>query len=36
MFPEHKDDFCYLHTKELLTNFENIYVYHTSSNNITT
>lgn len=36
MFPEHKDDFCYLHTKELLTNFENIYVYHKSSNNITT
>lgn len=35
MFPEHKDDFCYLHTQELLTNFENIYIYHTSNNNVT-
>ncbi|MFY9418740.1 MAG: hypothetical protein WAP17_06625 [Bacteroidales bacterium] len=35
MFPEHKDDYCYLHTQELLTNFENIYIYHTSNNNVT-
>ncbi|MDI6832946.1 MAG: hypothetical protein QMD02_03760, partial [Bacteroidales bacterium] len=34
MFPEHKDDFCYLHTQELLANFENIYNYKEYNENI--
>src|SRR5690606_38155003 len=36
MLPEHKDDFCYSHTMELLDNYENIYIYQKTDENITT
>jgi hypothetical protein len=36
MLPDHKEDFCYLHAKELLANYENIYIYQKSNENIST